>query len=243
MNDRDRTQRPARRFTAAVWLYAIAVHVLMAVLVFKTDFIPKVKSRFFPSPEPSNVQIRSVFAFHERIDPLVPDGAAIFLGDSITQGLATAAVAPLSVNYGIGGAVSEELVIHIPRYGSLKRAGTVFLMVGINDLLHGKAAGLAERLQTLSDLLPPDTAVVWSGVMPTYTGEVEPAQIDEINRAIEAICQRRKLCTFVDTKAVLSPEGESLFTDGIHLNTDGYRKWIAALREAHRRAVGTVPSG
>ena len=42
------------------------------------------------------------------MDSLVPVGATVFIGDSITQGLATSAVVPLSVNYGIGGDTTQD---------------------------------------------------------------------------------------------------------------------------------------
>lgn len=130
--------------------YLIGLHLLVAVLIFKTDFIPKVKEKFLPTQMTSNPHGQRMIVYHKAMDASVPAGATIFLGDSITQGLATAAVAPYSINYGIGSATTSELLSNLPSYKSLERATAVFLMIGINDLGQGKSAGLEERLQAIS---------------------------------------------------------------------------------------------
>lgn len=214
-----------------VRLYLFALHLLLALLVWKTDFLPKVKAMLFATTPRSNPHVANMLAYHRGMDPSVPEGAAIFLGDSITQSLATATVAPHAVNYGIGFATTGDLLRHLPEYKSLNRASIVYLMIGVNDLLLGQAAGLHDRLKQIAQALPTDRRVVWSGLMPVFSPEVSPAQIAAANEVIQVACAERPRCTYVDTVALFAGDS-SLFHDGLHPNERGYARWMAALRGA-----------
>jgi lysophospholipase L1-like esterase len=168
------------------------------------------------------------------MDASVPAGAAIFLGDSITQGLATAAVAPYSVNYGIGSATTGELLDNLPVYKSLRRAGAVFLLIGINDIGRGQTIGLEGRLQAIADAIPAGVPLVWSAIMPAYVDRADPEAIRQANRAIARTCAARPGCVYVDTGAL---SDAALFSDGVHPNTAGYAVWIGALRDAYAKVV------
>jgi lysophospholipase L1-like esterase len=214
--------------------YIIGLHLLIAVLIFKTDFIPKFEAKFFASPTTSNLHGERMIAYHQAMDMSVPVGAAIFLGDSITQGLATAAVAPLPVNYGIGLATTSELLSNLPKYQSLKHASVVFLMIGINDLEQGKTEGLATRLNAIVAAIPNDLPLVWSGIMPTYSETIDSAQVEYANNIIKELCAARNRCTYVNTAEIFSVGGANWFRDGVHPNDQGYAKWITALRKAYQ---------
>ena len=126
------------RLRRRLWVgYLLLLHIFAAVLVFKTDFLPRLTSKLGNSPVKSDPYIADMLKHQRWMDDAVPTGAVIFLGDSIVQGLATAAVAPASVNYGIGTATTVDLIGALPSYRSLERAGSVVLSIGINDLAHG----------------------------------------------------------------------------------------------------------
>jgi hypothetical protein len=232
----------ARLLKKAAWLYVAGIHLMLAILVFKPDFVDELKNRLLPAQEYVNALGQRMMILHERMDASVPAGAAIFLGDSITQGLATAAVAPFSVNYGISSATTQELLQNIPKYRSLNRASAIFLMIGINDIDQNKFTGLADRLRTIANAIPHDRTLIWSGIMPVYTDSIQPEQIAHINEAIEQICSQRSKCTFVNTQEVFGSGGESLFSDGVHLNDAGYSKWIPVLRQSYEKAIKDQPS-
>jgi hypothetical protein len=185
-------------------------------------------------PAQVNQHGERMMIYHRAMDASVPAGAAIFLGDSITQGLATAAVAPYAVNYGIGSATTSELLGNLPAYRSLDRAGVVFLLVGINDIGRGQTAGLEDRLRQISAAIPSDRPLVWSGIMPAYVERADAVAILEANSAIREICASRPGCVYVDTHAALADP--ALFVDGVHPNAAGYAIWIEALRAAYKRA-------
>ena len=215
-------------------VYIIGVHLLVAVLIFKTDFIPKVKAKFLATTTATNPHGERMIVYHQAMDASVPAGATIFLGDSITQGLATAAVSPSSVNYGIGSETTSELLANLPKYQSLERASAAFLMIGINDIGQGKTQHLASQLRAVAAAIPKDLPLVWSGIMPAYSVKIDPAQITAANRAIQEICAARGNCIYVDTQELLSAGGANLFRDGVHPNDQGYAIWITALRKAYQ---------
>ena len=209
------------------------MHLLIALLVFKTDFIPRVKAKFFATSATTNQHGERMIVYHQAMDGSVPPGATIFLGDSITQGLATAAVSPVSVNYGIGSETTSELLANLPKYKSLERASVAFLMIGINDIGQGKTEGLTTRLQAIASAIPRQLPLVWSGIMPAYSDRIDPAQVTSANRAIQEICAARGRCIYVDTQELLAAGGAKLFRDGVHPNDRGYAIWISALRKAY----------
>lgn len=236
MENRRHQHSPAKR--RLIIFYIICLHFLAAVLIFKTDFIPKFKAKFLEAPKHTNPHGEIMILFHQAMDASVPAGASIFLGDSITQGLATAAVAPYSVNYGIGSATTTELLGNIAKYQSLKRASAIFLMIGINDIGHEKTEVLAAKLAAINDVLPNDIPIIWSGIMPAYRKNIDPAKITSANGVIRDLCDARNLCTYVDTHSLFSKGGQDLFRDGLHPNDQGYAVWIDALRKTFQELSG-----
>ena len=215
--------------------YIIFLHLLIGVLIFKTNFIPKVRDKLFPSAPFTNTHGSEMIKYHLAMDGSVPNGAAIFLGDSITQGLATAAIAPFSVNYGIGWATCPEILRNIPTYKSLNRASVIFLLVGTNDIGRKWGAKLPSCYSNLINSLPPDTPLIWSGIMPVYSQNARNTEIQKANLTIASLCSRRQNCIYVDTSALCSPDsgGATLFNDGLHPNRTGYQRWIKALKKAY----------
>lgn len=185
-----------------------------------------------PAPEPPRPAFWSqVFGLHLQADAHQPDGLAVFLGDSITQGLAVEAVAPRSVNYAAGGMTSLDLQHMLPRLTSLPRARVVVLTIGTNDLLRGMD-GTIPRVLEIGQAIP--GPLVWNAIPPSDRFDPAP-----INGQIRAACAARPRCTYVETPFMADD-----FRDGVHLSPAGYRKWIASLRSAVAAATSEdVPAG
>lgn len=216
--------------------YLVALHLVVVALVVKTDVV----ARIFKTTTTNNPHGQVMIAYHRAMDTSVPAGAAIFLGDSITQGLATAAVAPYSVNYGIGAATTGELLRNLPSYGSLKRASSVFLLIGSNDIREGLTEGLDERLRAISLAIPQDKPLIWSGIMPAYSKFHRPEKIAAANETIKQLCAGRKDCLYIDTQALYASD-PTLLGDGVHPSDAGYARWIAALRSAYEQVSTQKP--
>jgi lysophospholipase L1-like esterase len=221
--------------------YVIALQLFSVILVFETDFIPKFKAIFLATAEtailPPDPHVRRMLTYTEWMDKSVPDKSIIFLGDSITQGLAVAAVAPYATNFGIGGATTAELLDAMPSYKSLNRVDTVVLEIGINDLIQNRKEGLHERYRKIAASLPLKTTLIWSAVMPTGIKHINPTVIVEANRMIKTLCETRDNCIFVDTWSFLADESgqpipKNFLADATHLSPSGYRLWISAIKQA-----------
>lgn len=153
-----------------------------------------------------------------------PAGAAVFLGDSHTQGLAVAAVAPAAVNYGVGGLTTEGLLRQLPALRSLNTARVVVLMIGSNDLPADDQDAFEVRLQAIADGIP--APLVWHAI--PRNRRVSEEVTAEANAAIRRICKARPRCRYAETE--FAPE--DFQKDGSHLSPSGYRKWMASLRAA-----------
>ena len=190
-----------------------------------------------PADIPFIAMMRGV---HAWMDESVPSGATIFIGDSITMALATAAVAPYSVNYGISSQRSDQLIKSMDIYQSIARASRVFVMIGTNDVLQGREADIQSRYQSILAKIPANIEVVMSSIPPV--GDVffaDGRKVDEKNlrdvvAVAKTVCEADKRCRFVNTYEALSANGKPtqgvLLPDQIHLSPKGYQLWIEALR-------------
>jgi lysophospholipase L1-like esterase len=227
----------------AMVAYIIAVHILLVFLVANIatiNFNPKLASA-------SSQHVQNMLVYHRWMDGSVPDKAVIFLGDSIIQGLATAAVAPYSVNYGIGGENTAQLLDAMPSYKSLNRAHAIVLAIGHNDFSQGVKKGIIERYQKIVKALPNNVTLIWSSVMPTRPGLISFLDATSTNSAIKTMCEKRGNCIFVDTWSFLADANGQIIKqyfldDGAHLSQSGYKQWITALRQAVQQ-VPAVPIG
>ena len=228
-------------------IYGLSLHILLAVLLIKTDALTKVKEKIAVDRVISRARLAAMQRYYEWTDYSIPNQSFIFLGDSITHGIAADAVTPCAVNYGIQSARTDDLLKAIPSYKSLNHASAIFLAIGINDLGEGKQIGLNGRFAEIIRLLPRETPLIWSAIMPTGTKEtgIDLIAIREGNETIKSLCAKHARCTFVNTWPLFADTNgqivRSLYLDdGLHLSPDGYIVWRTALRSALR---GVFPDG
>lgn len=174
-----------------------------------------------------------------RIDASAPPCSSVFIGDSITQGLAANAVAEHSLNYGISFAGTQDINNILPKLKATRNARTVFLLIGTNDIRDEPEERMVAQLTKTSDLLPSNIPLIWSSIPPQREESLSKL-VHRINAAIEKLCSRRSNCFYLDTHQVLMNGidkqsgrlGDSFEADGIHLSREGYAEWIMALRAA-----------
>ncbi len=215
-------------------LLGISLLMLLGSALFSPSIFTKLRQHFTAAGV--DAYVASELKKKLADDAKVTDQAVVFLGDSITHDLATESVIDNSVNYGIGGMTSAQLLSALPAYQSLYRAKAIVLMIGINDWGHGISEGLMDRLKVIESTLPSGKPLVWNSIMPAGGN---PSRMDEIaatNELIRTLCSSRPSCIYVDTwKFLASPDGKRLdnfYADSLHLNGDGYQLWISALRQA-----------
>lgn len=181
-----------------------------------------------------------MMVYHEYMDGNVPEGAVVFIGDSITQGLCVSAVAPLAINYGIGSDTTFGVLQRLPKYKSLERCKAVVFAIGVNDLSRRDDEEIVKHWQEIMEQIPANTRAVFSGILP-LDPESQGRTSNSNGRIVELNATLEKLCTenghvFVNAGPKLSNDEGCLDSayhtgDGVHLNTAGYDVWISVLRE------------
>lgn len=205
-----------------------------------------------PNPEITD-HFRRMLRYHLRMDGNVPDGAVLFVGDSLFQGLCTDAVACPSVNYGIGQDTTVGVLVRLPQYRSLLRASAMVLEIGANDLDRRDNRQIIENYRRILEAVPRSVPVVCCAMLPVNGRLMSPpdesanARIREFNASLKALCSGDPRCVFVDpTNRLVDAEGNLAAAlqdgDGVHPNSDGNRIWIEELRTAVQKARSIVSS-
>lgn len=235
-----------KRFTVA---YVVLLHAVLGVVLWKSDFLDSIKYRLglvVPALQSELTDYYyQVLSYHGRSVEVVPDDSVIFIGDSITQGLAVSAVYPLSVNYGIGGDTTNGVLERLPVYmPALERAKYIVVAIGINDTYHRSADQAIRNYAQILDNLPQDRRVIVSAVLPvddTVNEEKLSPRIEwrkEFNRELKRLADERSLVTFVDGGIGLDTDGDGRLDPslhdgaGVHLNGAGNLIWAKNLRNA-----------
>lgn len=222
-------------------VYLLILHALLAVVLTQPDLAARIgglRALIHSQPPEEAWFIPIVREVHRQMDPSVPAGATLFLGDSITMCLSTAAVTAHGVNYGIGWQRSDQLLESMDLYHSIERAARVVVTIGTNDLLQGRAAGIGSRYRAILAMIPARTEVVLSSIPPlgntAFPGrQIDADQVREVVASAKSVCAADRRCRFVDAYQALTDQGQPLpgvlLADGIHLAPKGYGLWIDAL--------------
>ena len=179
----------------------------------------------------------------QQMDAHIQNNNIIFIGDSLISGLDVSVVHPLAVNFGIGGDTTEKILHRIKSYNSLKKVETVFLNIGINDLLQGKAVDEVysnikiiikslNRKVFLGSIHPLDERV-------KISKEINNKEIKKLNEKLASFCKTEENCFFVDSFSYLIDHTGNLdsryhINDGLHLSPAGYEVWMVQIRLALR---------
>ncbi len=167
-------------------------------------------------------------------------GSIVFLGDSITQRCEWAELLgnPLVINRGIDGDKTTGVLARLDELIA-RRPTSIFLMIGVNDLLARSPAAIADTIAEIVHRLRqdcPDSKLVLQSVLPVNNSVrqtlVEPHDIVELNARLRALAEREGILFvdlhrhFVDANGKLRRDYTH---DGIHLGAAGYARWQAIL--------------
>lgn len=177
-----------------------------------------------------------------------PQRLTVLLGDSLSLWF-PATLLPTNrnwLNQGISGETTRGL---FKRLSLLERTRpeTIFLMIGINDLLRGiddfTLLNNYENIVKDLRLVHPHSQIVVQSILPhggekaTWEGKkrllkISQSRIRELNQQLRAIAQKQGAFylnlhpLFTDQDGQLRGE---LSTDGLHLNEQGYMVWRTAI--------------
>src|SRR5207248_8717875 len=174
----------------------------------------------------------------------------LFLGDSITDGLASGAGQPVwdssfaplgSADFAIAGLTTSEVLWQVET-GQVAVASpdVVVLMIGTNNLGLGQspaatADGVTEILSGIQAQLP-DVRVLVLGLLPRGQSPADPfrAQVAEVNRRLTILDDGNRV-RFLDVGgAFLQPDGwisPDVMPDFLHPSEWGYRIYTAGVRD------------
>jgi lysophospholipase L1-like esterase len=186
---------------------------------------------------------RRMKVMHEMMDPQIPPGSTIMLGDSITQSFyPRSSELAGAVNFGVGSNTSLNLLEALPIYSSLSAARVIVLQIGRNDLYKRSAEETIANIRKVLETLPRGPRVLINGIFPmnalrAYKNMSHNSEVETINTAIKAMCADGR-CTMIDVSPMADAAGvlkeEYDFGDGLHLSKLGYEKWEGLITELLR---------
>lgn len=229
-----------------LFLYVVLLHIVLGVVLWKSDFLEGLSYRLGLGDRPELTgYYYTILNVHDSFVDIVPDGAVIFIGDSITQRLNVSAVHPLSVNYGIGGDTTIGVLKRLSTYMSvLERSQCIVLAIGTNDTRYRSVDEAIANYSRILDRLPRDRPVIASAVLPV-DDQANPRQLSEavgwrmdFNIKLHQLVEQREWVIFVDHDNYLDTNGDGRLDqqfhngDGLHLNAAGNLQWTQSLRRA-----------
>jgi lysophospholipase L1-like esterase len=228
-------------FKQILYVYLIAIHLLLAAMLYKSNFIDLVKQRFGIWKVEKTEYYFSMTHLHARMDANLPKNTVLFIGDSIVQGLAVSAIATPSVNYGIGTDTTTGVLQRMLTYSSLRKANAVVLHIGWNDFKYREDSEIIENIKKIISRVPIELPVVLSAILITNTA-YRPSyknlnkRAKNINKELEKWAATQARIFFVDSNPFLSNTKGEIKTDfhigdGLHLNTQGNTLFIEVVKK------------
>ena len=178
-----------------------------------------------------------------------PPKLSVLAGDSLSMWFPTKLLPPdrIWLNQGISGETSVGLLKRLQLFDRTF-PDTVFVMIGINDLLRGASDEgiLNNQRQIIRDLrwAHPKAQVVVQSILP-HSGEqstwenrdrllaIPNSRIRGINRRLKEIATSENV-SYLDLQPLFADADgnlpKELSTDGLHLNDRGYLVWRSALQ-------------
>lgn len=163
------------------------------------------------------------------------------------------------LNQGISGETSAGLLKRLDLFQQT-RPTTIFVMIGINDLLRGVSdqtllANQQQIIQTLHKTHP-QSQIVMQSILPhaaesDWEGRerllaIPNSRIQQLNRQLETLA-RQSGVYFLDLYPLFAtPAGDlrpEFTTDGLHLSYQGYQTWRIALQVYSREVLGLDEQG
>lgn len=163
----------------------------------------------------------------------------VFYGDSLIYYGDFASLFPNKVvcNLGLRGDTIQGLINRVEQVVILKPQ-VLFIMAGINDIASLTTEEFREvytRLINEIKLIIPETKILIISILPVNNSRFiiscTNEQVIECNKVVSRIAFENKI-PFLDLHSLYVENGElpcELTKDGIHLKTNGYKRWYESL--------------
>jgi len=232
-----------KKIKILIWLYLILIHVFLSIVLVKTDAISRVYEKLGINVAKNELSrhYHIMVGFHNRINKNMNAGSVVFIGDSITQGLAVSEVSDKSVNFGIGGDTTLGVITRLGEYTALDKSQLIVLAIGINDLKYRNNQEIILNFINIFERLPADIPILVSAILPVDEISSEKnnynKRINAINTELKKISIENSRLYFMDiSKNIIDSTGnlEDKYHngDGVHISRLGYQVWIEYLKES-----------
>ena len=222
------------------WL--LLIHSIAILALVETDLAYRIDRKLgiglITSKELTPFYIEMVGS-QQQLDGSIAEGAVIFLGDSITQGLNVSAVTHPAINYGIGMDTTYGLINRIPKYSSLAKASQIVIAIGVNDLIrtHRDNDAVLNNFRKVFELLPEGIPVIVQALLPVderVTLKGFNQRVIQVNNRLELLATSNN-AKFINMANDLTNEQGNLKSkyhigDGLHLSSLAYNVWIDRLK-------------
>jgi lysophospholipase L1-like esterase len=222
--------------------YVLALHVLLLVLLLKTNFLLLAgKTLGWIPPEEWNLPLYAAILAQAEADAGVPDGAVILLGDSIMAQLDPQDIADGAVNFGLGGDTTGTLYRRLAVLRSVARSQAVVVGVGVNDLKYRKVEQIVRDYRQVLARLAAVTRVFVVSVLPVdAAGQAARKRpylrnqtIEALNRGLRMLCLQQRNCRFLDAGPAIAASASDVYgSDGWHLSVSGRHVLADFLRDS-----------
>jgi lysophospholipase L1-like esterase len=190
-----------------------------------------------------------------------PERLAVLVGDSISLWFPEEFLPSdrTWLNQGISGETSAGLLSRLSLFDQT-RPDTIFIMIGINDLLRGTSElTILENQRLIIDELKtahPQAQIVVQSILPhaaeeaTWEGRdrliaLPNQKIQDLNRQLKTVAQEEGVY-FLDLYSLFTDDDGNLqmalSTDGLHLNKQGFYVWSIALQMYEQEVLNAEPS-
>ncbi|MBD8983884.1 MAG: esterase [Bacteroides cellulosilyticus] len=181
-------------------------------------------------------------------EPAITSKDIVMIGNSLTEGGGDWNARLNKKNIRNRGIIGDEVMGIYDRLHQILpgQPAKLFLLAGVNDISHDLTADsivnmirmTVERIQRES----PDTKLYLQSLLPfnesfgrykKLTGKTD--MVPEINAQLEALAKEYKI-TFINLFPLFTEKGTNvlrteLTSDGLHLNEEGYKIWVKALKK------------
>lgn len=221
-------------------IYLLLIHVLVIVLVMKTDTYSAIMWKLGKHTANSQTEhyINSLYAFQTHLDQQIEGGHDFIIGDSIGQSLNVINLDTPVLNWGIGHNTTDRLLDKLPALTSLKNARRVVVFIGINDLNANRSVNdIVENNSLILQTLSASTRIYWVSAFhmakDRHNAELINERVTQLNLQMNKLSENDSRTTFLDINSEFSDGSylKHLYDrgDGLHISPKGYRvitDWI-----------------
>ena len=181
-------------------------------------------------------------------EPAITSKDIVMLGNSLTEGGGDWSARLGKKNVRNRGIIGDEVMGIYDRLHQILpgHPAKLFLLIGVNDISHNLTSDsivsmirtTVERIQKES----PDTKFYLQSLLPfnesfgrykSLTGKTD--MVPEVNLRLEALAKEKNIA-YIDLFPLFTEKGTNvlrseLTNDGLHLNEDGYKIWVKAIKK------------